>query len=217
MAPEKRAWQAPKSLPQPSFILDNHPASIPISYEPFKAYVSQQCEAIEKTASDSAPALRHRDSTLSSDISDPSRKHVASAPPLLQTCVPPSKRPCKEERTESPPLYVGYNNSKYSDGPLVIIVDDKPEMPTYRVITLARTDAEATFAYRRKGELKGVTLPNEPLEELQDRRPKDDATKGCAFYHKLDPESMQCVDWRRKLGGWLADCVGTADGSMVLS
>lgn len=118
-------------------------------------------------------------------------------------------------KSEHHPRYNGHLYVEFSEE--LVKFENIANMPMYRVITCTRTDAEATYTTKRKG-----TLANEPQPECQDRRPleyqnrdrKDANAKAleCSFYHKVDDNSPQSIDWRRKLGHWLAECLGKVDG-----
>ena len=184
--------------------------------------MTQVCKEMEQATADTVDFIRKRRKSAgimpASTITPAARNKRASvtaAPSSEAKRVKVGAAKSGSAKSEHHPFYDGPLYAHFSEQ--LVRFENIANMPMYRVITCSRTDAQATYTTKRKG-----TLANEPQPEYQDRRPleyqnrdrKDANSKAleCAFYHKVDDNSPQSIDWRRKLGHWLAECLGNADG-----
>ena len=204
-----------------------HPSPPEIDYDAFRAFMTQVCKEMEQATADTIESIRKRRESagfMPASLVTPAtpipaarnkRASVTAAPSSKAKRIKVGAAKSGSARSEHHPLYDGPLYARFSEE--LVKFENHANMPMYRVITCARSDAEATYTTKRKG-----TLANEPQPEYQDRRPleyqnrdrKDVNAKAleCAFYHKVDDNSPQSIDWRRKLGHWLAECLGKADG-----
>lgn len=204
-----------------------HPSPPEIDYDAFRAFMTQVCKEMEQATADTIESIRKRRESagfMPASLVTPAtpipaarnkRASVTAAPSSKAKRIKVGAAKSGSARSEHHPLYDGPLYARFSEE--LVKFENLANMPMYRVITCARSDAEATYTTKRKG-----TLANEPQPEYQDRRPleyqnrdrKDVNAKAleCAFYHKVDDNSPQSIDWRRKLGHWLAECLGKADG-----
>ena len=192
-----------------------------IDYEAFRAFMTQVCKEMEQATADTVDSIRKRRESAGFMPATPTpatrnkRPSVTAAPSSEAKRIKVGAAKSGSAKSEHHPLYNGPLYAQFSEE--LVQFENIANKPMYRVITCARTDAEATYTTKRKG-----TLANEPQPEYQDRRPleylnrdrKDANAKAldCAFYHKVDDNSPQSIEWRRKLGHWLAECLGKADG-----
>lgn len=184
--------------------------------------MTQVCKEMEQATADTVDFIRKRRKSAGIMPASPTtpaarnkRASVTTAPSSEAKRVKVGAAKSGSAKSEHHPIYDGPLYAHFSEE--LVRFENIANMPMYRVITCSRTDAQATYTTKRKG-----TLANEPQQEYQDRRPleyqnrdrKDANSKAleCAFYHKVDDSSPQSIDWRRKLGHWLAECLGNADG-----
>ena len=217
-----------KTKKRVNLIPASHPSPQEVDYDAFRAFMSQVCKEMEQATADTVDSIRKRRQSAgfmpASPVTPATPTPAARNKRASFTAAPSSEaKRIKVGAAKSGSAKSEHHHPLY-DGPLyahfseeLVKFENIANMPMCRVITCTRTDAEATYTTKRKG-----TLANEPQPEYQDRRPleyqkrdrKDANAKAleCAFYHKVDDNSPQSINWRRKLGHWLAECLGKADG-----
>ena len=235
MTSGKDTFKAPKPYDRPTWIATNHPCAAPIDYEGFRAFGNEVSAAMEQAAVDNAAFMRRRSTTSLDvamgskravpssyggiDVSAPAddaiaatgRKRVAPSLHVKDTMnTPAAKRPRIKKRLASihggQPTHNGIHVTLSPDLVDIPNRDDPKIMSQYNVMTISRSDAQKT--YIRRGDKTNTVLQNEPSAEAQDRAPKNDNLE-CTFYHKLEQqEASQSIEWRRKLGYWLASTLG---------
>lgn len=215
----KNPFAAPRPFSKPGFISKNHLAPAPVDFEGLRAIGNEVSATMVQARIDNSAFIRGRSATsVSPDTSVPGSSRCP-APSSDQTAAPDSKRPRKAKRNRSQPPYTGPVFVQSSDGPYIVFDrnhDDGEDIDiqVFKVMRAVRSDAEDT--YIGKGEFKGVVLKNEPAMKDQNKAPKDKVTKECSFYYKLNQEqASQSIDWRRKLGRWLADTLGKDGGKLL--
>lgn len=209
MTSGKDTFKAPKPYDRPTWIAQSQPHAAPIDYEGFRAFGNEISAAMEQAAADNAAFMRRR-STTSPYAATVSKRVAPSLHVDDAVDGPAAKRPRIKKRLVS--IHAGqptHNGIHVTLSPDLVDIpnrDDPRIMSQYNVMTISRSDAQKT--YIRRGDKNNTVLQNEPSAEAQDRAPKNDKLE-CTFYHKLwQQKASQSIEWRRKLGYWLANTLG---------